>query len=163
MNSKYFSKNLLSKEEIIHQSTNLQLKKIMVCKSNMTIDETSTTVVYTKEKKTKFRKGLDYSQKKKWEKGQRLLDKSRKQAREQKRVSNNIYGEREYITYRKNKREIYTPYDATKEHKFSFSVPVGCSPWEKRWKTVTDADIQLMSFQEYESFKIMYNDFLKKE
>ena len=135
----------------------------MVCKSNMSFDENSTAVVFTKERKTKYRKGLDYSQKKKWEKGNRILDKKRKKAREEKHASNNIYEAREYITIQKNKKEIYTPYDATKENKFSVWVCVGCSGWEKRWKTVTEADIQFMSQQEYNVYIDMYNDFLKEE
>ena len=142
---------------------NKRKQKIMVCKSNMCIDEESTAVVFTKDKKTKFRKGLDYSQKKKWEKGKRILDKSRKKARDEKQTSNNIYGERNYITYQKSKQEIYSPLDSTKEHKFSRWVCQGSSSWEKRWITVTEADIQLMSQEEYNLFSMFYNDFLKEQ
>lgn len=129
----------------------------------MSFDKNSTAVVFTKEQKTKFRKGLDYSQKKKWEKGKRILDKKRKKERENKQASNNIYEAREYITFQKSKQEIYTPYDATKEHTFSRWVCVGCTPWQKRWMTVTDADIQFMSQQEYKGYIYMYNDFLKEK
>ena len=80
----------------------------------MFFDEKSTTVVITKYNKTKFRQGLDYSQKKKWEKGKRLNDKSRNRDRDEKSSSNNIYSEREYITFQKNKKEINTPFDSTK-------------------------------------------------
>ena len=78
----------------------------MVTKSNKFVDEKSTAIVNTKQQKNKFRQGLDYSQKQKWEKGRRLLDKAGKKAREMKNDSNNIYSSRDYITYQKQKKEI---------------------------------------------------------
>jgi len=70
-----------------------------------------TTVLTTKNQKKKYRKGLDYSDKKKWAKGQRIRDKDRKNARHNKYLENNLYAGREYITVKRTNHEKDTPFD----------------------------------------------------
>ena len=135
--------------------------KIMVCKANMYIDKESYAVVYTKEKKIKHRKG-NVSKKHQWNKEKRERNKFMKRARESKDISNNVYSNREYTTVNKEKKELYTQYDFTKEYHFTTFVCNG-NEWYQRKVTVTEADIQLMELEEYKAFLEMYNEFLNQD
>jgi len=124
----------------------------------MFIDENSTAFVHTKERKSKYRKGLDYSEKQKWNKGKKIRDKSRKRARDEKYSSTNPYSNREYITVQKEKQEIYTQYDATNVYTFRKWMCSG-NEWFRQWETVTEVDIQFMDPDRYRTFVDMYYEY----
>ena len=106
------------------------------------------TQVYTKQKKTNKKRRDTNDQKQKWVKEQRLRDRVKKKAREEKHNQNNLYSEREYTTMKKTNTEVYTPYDPVKTYNQDRMGWCGYRATE----IVSDADVQLMGKKEYNSF-----------
>ena len=92
-------------------TTKKQKTNMVLYINKISMVDMGTTVLTTKNQKKKYRKGLDYSDKKKWAKGQRIRDKDRKNARHNKYLENNLYAGREYITVKRTNHEKDTPFD----------------------------------------------------